>query len=162
MRAVDGIHDLGGKQGFGPVEVEENEPVFHEPWERVARALTFATVAQVPNPSTSKFRHAIERMEPGHYLTSSYYEHWLTAAATLAIESGLVTEQELEQRAGGPFPISGPVHEGDVQAPAPHQVRFNLGDRVRVRNLHRPGHTRCPGYIRGKVGVITRLDGERN
>jgi nitrile hydratase subunit beta len=159
---VDGVHDLGGRQGFGPVEVEVDEPVFHEPWEKTARGITFATVAQVPNPSTAKFRHAIERMEPAHYLTSSYYEHWLTAAATLAVESGLLTQEELEARAGGPFPISGPVHAGELDVPCPHASRFKVGDRVRVRNLHPPGHTRCPGYIRGKVGIVTRHDGEWN
>ena len=106
---MDGVHDLGGRQGFGPVVVEQDEPVFHADWERVARAVTFATVANVDNPSTSKFRHAIERMAPAHYLSSSYYEHWLTAAATLAIEAGLVTPGELEARAGAPGSRSAPI-----------------------------------------------------
>jgi nitrile hydratase subunit beta len=136
--------------------------VFHEPWERTARGLTFATVANVPDPSTSKFRHAIERMEPAHYLASSYYEHWLTAAATLAVEAGLVSKVELEERAGGPFPLSGPAHAGEVEVSPAGHARFKVGDRVRVRNFHPPGHTRCPGYIRGHFGTITRLDGEWN
>jgi nitrile hydratase len=160
MRSVDGIHDLGGRQGFGPVEVERDEPVFHEDWERTARGLTFATVATVPNPSTSKFRHAIERMEPAHYLSSSYYEHWVTAAATLAVESGLVARDELEHRAGGVFPISQPELTSDVDVPMSQGTRFNVGDHVRVRNFHPAGHTRCPGYIRGKVGTVTRTDGD--
>ncbi len=160
MRSVDGIHDLGGKQGFGPVEVEPDEPVFHEDWERKARGLTFATLANVPNPSTSKFRHAIERMEPAHYLSSSYYEHWVTAAGTLAVEAGLVTKQDLERRAQGAFPLSAPVDAGAVKVPPIGRTRFKVGDRVRVRNFHPSGHTRCPGYIRGKVGTVTRLDGE--
>src|SRR5438445_748475 len=83
-----------------------------------------------------------------HYLSSSYYEHWFTGAATLAVEGGLVTRQELEERAGGPFPLSGPVHAGEVHVPPPHQAHFAVGDAVRVRNMHRPGHTRCPGYVR--------------
>jgi len=159
---VDGIHDLGGRQGFGPVAVEENEPVFHAPWERVARAVTYAAIGNAPNASTSLFRHAIERMEPAHYLSSPYYEHWLTAAATLAVEAGLVTRDELEERAGWPFPLSGPVGAGEVEIPPAHVGRFGVGDRVRVRNLHSPGHTRCPGYVRGKVGIVTRVDGEWN
>jgi nitrile hydratase beta subunit len=162
MRGVDGIHDLGGRQGFGPVVVEEDEPVFHEDWERRARALTFGCVMQIENPSTSKFRHAIERMEPGHYLTSSYYEHWVTAAATLAVQNNLVTTEELQERAGGAFPLSQPELPHDVDVPEQGRSRFNVGDRVRVRNIHPPGHTRCPGYIRGKVGVVTRTDGEWN
>jgi nitrile hydratase len=157
---VDGVHDLGGLQGFGAVEIETGEPVFHASWEPVARAATFVAVSHTPNATTSLFRHAIERMEPWHYLSSSYYEHWLTAAATLAVESGLVSHEELEERAGGAFPLSQPVSAGEIQIPPAHAARFVIGDNVRVRNMHPPGHTRCPRYVRGKVGVITRLDGE--
>jgi nitrile hydratase len=159
---VDGIHDLGGRQGFGPVVVEHDEPTFHAPWERHARAITYAAIGNAPNASTSLFRHAIERMEPVHYLSSTYYEHWVTAAASLSVEAGLVTRAELEERAGGPFPLSGPVHAEDVEIPTAHGAHFHAGDRVRVRNIHPTGHTRCPGYVRGKVGVVTRLDGEWN
>jgi hypothetical protein len=31
---VDGVHDLGGLDGFGPVEHEDAEPLFQEDWER--------------------------------------------------------------------------------------------------------------------------------
>src|SRR5437016_3470288 len=97
---VDGIHDLGGMQGFGAVDHSPAEPVFHEPWEGRARALMELVLGAV-RPGGGEFRHAIERMSPGHYLTSSYYEHWLTAAATLAVEHGLFTREDLEARAGG-------------------------------------------------------------
>jgi nitrile hydratase subunit beta len=157
---VDGIHDLGGMQGFGPVAHSPAEPAFADRWEAVARAL-LAVVAGAVQASGGEFRHAIERMEPGHYLTSSYYEHWLTAAATLAVEHGLVTRAELERRAGGRFPLSGPVLAPAVADAGPDvgQARFGVGDRVRVREWHPPGHTRCPGYVRGKCGVVVRLDG---
>lgn len=156
---MDGIHDLGGRQGFGAVVVEENEPVFHERWEALARALLQVVAANVPNPNSGAFRHAIERMDPAHYLNSSYYEHWLTAASTMAVESGLVAREELEARAGGPYPLSHPVTAESVTDPPPGRSRFAVGDRVRVREWHPRGHTRCPGYIRGHVGVITRTDG---
>ena len=157
---MDGIHDLGGMQGFGEVGYSSAEPVFRHRWEAMARAL-LVVVAGAGGASGGEFRHSIERMEPGHYLTSSYYEHWLTAAATLAVEHGLVTHAELEARAGGRFPLSGPVLAlpvadagPDVDAP-----RFAVGDHVRVREWHPPGHTRCPGYVRGKTGTVVRLDG---
>ena len=157
---MDGIHDLGGMQGFGPVAHSPAEPVFHEPWEGRARAL-LEVVAGAVQPNGGEFRHAIERMAPGHYLTSSYYEHWLTAAATLAVEHGLVTQAELDARAGGGFPLSGPVHAPPVAEAGSEasEPRFAVGDRVRVREWHPPGHTRCPRYIRGKEGVVVRLDG---
>ena len=157
---VDGIHDLGGMQGFGPVGHSPAEPVFHEQWEARARALMEVVLGAI-GPTGGEFRHAIERMDPGHYLTSSYYEHWLTAVATLAVEHGLFTREDLEARAGGGFPLSGPVLTPPVTEPGADitRPRFGVGDRVRVREWHPPGHTRCPRYIRGKTGVVVRLDG---
>jgi nitrile hydratase subunit beta len=157
---VDGIHDLGGMQGFGAVDHSPSEPVFHEPWEPAARAL-MSVVAGAVKPSGGEFRHSIERMDPGHYLTSSYYEHWLTAAATLAVEHGLVTHSDLEARAGGRFPLSGPVLGAPIvdAGPGVSTAPFSVGDRVRVRDRHPPGHTRCPGYVRGKTGTVVRVDG---
>src|SRR5258708_14770663 len=157
---VDGIHDLGGMQGFGAVGTSPAEPAFQPQWQAVARAL-MSVVAGAVEASGGEFRHSIERMEPCHYLTSSYYERWLTAAATLAVEHELVTLADLEQRAGGRFPLSGPVLAppivdagADVREP-----RFEVGDRVLVREWHPPGHTRCPRYVRGKAGGVVRLDG---
>lgn len=157
---MDGVHDLGGMQGFGPVRHSPSEPVFHTGWEAVARAL-MGLVAGTVEASGGEFRHAIERMDPGHYLTSSYYEHWLTAAATLAVEHGLVTQEELAGRAGGEFPLSGPVLALPVTDAGPDrsEPRFAPGDRVRVADWHPAGHTRCPRYVRGRTGTIVRLDG---
>ena len=157
---VDGIHDLGGMQGFGAVVHSPAEPAFHYRWEAVARALLMV-VAGAVSASGGEFRHAIERMEPGHYLTSSYYEHWLTGAATLAVEHGLLTRSELEARAGGRFPLSGPVLAPPVFDAGPDvgTPRFSAGERVRVRQWHPPGHTRCPRYVRGRTGVVARVDG---
>src|SRR5260370_20583518 len=99
------MHDVGGRQGFGTVAHSPAEPAFAYRWEAVARALLMV-VAGVVQASGGEFRHSIERMEPGHYLTSSYYEHWLTAAATLAVWPGLASPAELWERAGWPVPLS--------------------------------------------------------
>src|ERR1700730_3901801 len=123
---VDGIHDLGGMQGLGPVVHSPAEPVFHDRWQAVARAL-MAIVAGAAEVSGGEFRHSIERIEPGHYLTSGYYEHWLTAAATLAVEHGLVTRSELEARAGGGVPLSGPGLAPPVVADGPAVGHPRLG-----------------------------------
>jgi len=93
---VNGIHDLGGMHGNGPVEIEPDEPVFHHDWERRTFALFIATSALGLN--VDEFRHAIERMDPAEYLRSSYYEHWLHAEETLLVEKGLVSAAELEAR----------------------------------------------------------------
>jgi len=157
---VDGIHDLGGMQGFGPVDHSPAEPAFQHRWEAAARALLMV-VAGAVQASGGEFRHSIERMVPGHYLAAGYYERWLTAAATLAAEHGLVTSSELDARAGGRFPLSGPVLAPPVLDAGPDvsEPRFGAGDQVRVREWHPAGHTRCPRYVRGKPGVVLRIDG---
>ena len=121
----------------------------------------FWVVEDAVDATGGELRHSIERMNPGHYLTASYYEHWLTGAATLAVEHGLVTRSELEARAGGRFPLSGPVLAPLVGGADPDvdEPRFGPGDRVRVREWHPPGHTRCPRYVRGKTGLVVRVDG---
>jgi nitrile hydratase beta subunit len=154
---VELAHDLGGRDGLGAPEVETDEPVFHAPWERAARALVYAAMASHPNPTTSAFRHAIERMDREHYLTSSYYEHWLTAAATVAVESGVVERAELEAAAGGRFPLSRPSVEPHVEGSGAQ--RFAVSDRVRVVAAAHGGHSRCPGYVRGRAGIVVRVDG---
>jgi nitrile hydratase subunit beta len=157
---MDGIHDLGGMQGLAAVDHSPAEPAFHDRWEAAARAL-MRIVSGAVGASGGEFRHSIERMDPGHYLTSSYYEHWLTGAATMAVEHGLVSHSDLEARAGGRFPLSGPVLAPAVIDAGPDVAvpRFGVGEHVRVRDWHPPGHTRCPRYVRGKEGVVVRVDG---
>jgi nitrile hydratase len=157
---MDGIHDLGGLEGFGPVEVDPAEPVFHFPWERRALAVTMGTfVAGLSNGG--QFRHSIERMDPVHYLSSRYYEHWTTAVATRAVEEGIVALADLEAAAGGRFPLARPVHPdagGEAGSGGARPARFAVGDRVRVRVWSPRGHTRCPRYVRGRAGEVVRVD----
>ena len=148
---MDGIHDLGGRQGFGRIRYTRNASPFHADWEVRANSLyVFAVRRGIFN--MDEYRHAIERMDPRHYLAASYYERSLTSLATLLVEKGVVTHDELTQRAGGRFPLSAPAAGGRTNA-APRE-RFAPGDRVRVRDDHVPGHVRMPGYIRGKTGVV--------
>ena len=157
---MDGAHDLGGRQGFGPVVIEPYERHYHARWEAATRLLFRVILPRhLPNGSDGALRHAIERMDAVRYLTSSYYERWVTAAATIAVEAGILTHAELEERAGGPYPLSEPVTAETITDPPAGRARFTVGDRVRVRGSHPRGHTRCPWYIRGHVGVVTRCDG---
>jgi nitrile hydratase subunit beta len=157
---MDGVHDLGGMIGFGPVEREVDEPVFHEPWEgRVFGMTSAALMAGLMN--TPEFRHAIERMDPRHYLGSGYYEHWLTAVITLLVEGGTIDAGELGPRLGE-VPLSRPVHAEPVLFGGPPAARFALGERVRVIDRHPTGHTRCPDYTRGHRGLVVRVDPPSN
>lgn len=152
------MHDLGGVQGFGPVEVEADEPVFHADWERRAFRLTAGVMMQ--GHLNGRFRHVIERMDPAWYLASPYYEHWLTAAATGLVEAGAITQEELDAKLGTPFAISRPVRAPRLTDPGPSRTehRFVVGDAVRVRDWHPFGHTRAPRYVQGKRGTVVRLD----
>ena len=155
---MDGIHDLGGMSGFGAVEIERDEPSFHERWEGRAFALNNLGVRVLQAYNVHEYLHAVERMEPAHYLAASYYERWLTGVATLFVEKGVVTREELEARAGGRFPLSRPAAEVKaVAVSAPVAPRFAAGDSVVVRDMRPAGHTRVPRYVRGKRGVVVRL-----
>jgi len=94
---MNGIHDLGGKHGYGPVLPEEAEPVFQEAWEGRAFAL-FASTFVFAGYTVDEFRHAIEKMPPAHYLDSSYYEHWLVAFEEVLARRGIVSREDLDAR----------------------------------------------------------------
>jgi len=148
---MDGIHDLGGKQGFGKVRYAPMAQAFHEAWEKRVNAM-YGLAVRSGVFNMDEYRHAIERMEPRHYLSASYYERSLTGLATLCVEKGLVTREELERRAHGSFPLSLPGAAGRSNAAA--RKRFKAGDRVKVKADFVPGHVRMPAYIRGKSGVV--------
>ncbi|MGE0421555.1 MAG: nitrile hydratase subunit beta [Reyranellaceae bacterium] len=148
---MDGIHDMGGRQGFGRVRYALKAQTFHEPWEKRVNAL-YSLAVKLGIFNMDEYRHAIERMEPRHYLSASYYERSLTSLATLCVEKGILTEEELERRAQGQFPLAMPSAPGRGNVET--RPTLKPGDTVRVRDDHVPGHVRMPGYIRGKTGVV--------
>jgi nitrile hydratase len=151
---VNGIHDMGGMDGFGPVVVEKDEPVFHHRWEGSVRAIMRQTVGRFYN--LDEFRNVVERMPPEEYLRASYYERWLHALETLMVQRGVITLEELRSgRANGPSIAANIKHE-----PRPELIaRFSSGDNVVTRNLNPTGHTRLPRYARGKRGVVRTVNG---
>jgi nitrile hydratase subunit beta len=164
IAAMNGVHDMGGMDGFGPVVPEQNEPVFHADWERRMYALANLAMraAQI---NVDEFRHAIERIPPARYLASSYYERWLAAVETLLVERGVVTREELlakESSSIDPALIAncvaarGPAPVKEKPGAKPPRARYAIGDRVHARNLNPSGHTRLPRYVRGKAGVVAR------
>ena len=148
---MDGIHDLGGRQGFGPVRHVPDAPAFHAEWEKRINAL-YGLAVRRGLFNMDEYRHAIERMEPRHYLSASYYERTLTSLATLCVEKGVVTREELEALADGAFPLALPAAPGRSNRDG--RPKLAIGDAVRVRVEHVPGHVRLPAYIRGKRGVV--------
>src|SRR3954451_5385630 len=117
---MDGVHDTGGRQGFGRIRFTRDATAFHEPWEVRANSLyAFAVRRGVFN--MDEYRHAIERMDPRHYMAASYYERSLTSLATLLVEKGVVTREELEARAGGQIPLALPSARGRGNASERHK-----------------------------------------
>jgi nitrile hydratase len=167
---MNGVHDMGGMQGFGPILLEVDEPVFHADWERRAFALTVA-MGFTGEWTIDMGRHARENRHPADYLTKTYYELWLSGLARLLAERGLVGEDEIA--AGHALHSGRPVKQvlknTDVESvlargtryerPAPEPARFAVGDRVRARSRNPEGHTRLPRYVRGHVGRIERING---
>ena len=166
---MNGAHDLGGMHGFGHVEIERGEPVFHHEWERRAFAMTMAS-GFLGLWNIDQSRYAREQMPPAEYLATSYYEHWLYGLQKLLHDRGLVTRDEvaarLIDRMGSAKPVAGArvLKAVDVDAAlrnsrtskADEDVapRYKMGDHVMTRNINPIGHTRLPRYARGKRGVV--------
>jgi nitrile hydratase subunit beta len=173
---VNGVHDLGGTDGLGPVVAEANEPVFHSDWERAAFAM-FAFPFRAGFFNVDQFRYGIEQMHPAEYLASRYYEHWLHTAEHYAVKGGAVDPDELEERTryylehpDEPLPNRqdpelvafadlAVKHGAPARRESDAAPKFSIGDQVRVKDDSPFGHTRRARYIRGKTGVVERAHG---
>jgi nitrile hydratase subunit beta len=167
---MNGVHDMGGMHGFGPVRPEPHEPLFHEPWEARVLALNLA-IGRIGGWNIDRSRHARESLPPATYLASSYYEIWLRGLENLLVKHGLVGTDEMAAgkmihlpppgktaitvdqmveglRKGGPC-------DREVHTPA----MFEVGQMVRAKNINPSGHTRLPRYTRGKIGEIELVHG---
>ena len=172
---MNGVHDMGGMHGFGRVQREEDEPVFHQPWEGRVYGMTRSHTARAGFD-----RFALERMEPSRYLAASYYERWLVRFESVLVEKGVLTQQELDDKQAyyaahpdDPVPRREDVERcrevlANVREPKSpvreidDPPRFQIGDVVRTRDVHPTGHTRLPRYARGKRCKVVRYHGWQN
>lgn len=161
---MEGAQDMGGVEGFGPVGIETNEPVFHAEWERRAFAMTLA-MATPGQWNIDMSRFARENRPHADYLSKSYYELWLAGLEQLLAERELVSPAEIE--AGKPLlpvkdvpvltrdKVAGMLRRGGPSEREPKApAKFAIGDRVRTKTFSPPTHTRLPRYVRGRVGII--------
>jgi nitrile hydratase subunit beta len=165
---MNGAHDLGGLDGFGPVLPEADEPVFHADWERRAFAITLAA-GMLGRWNIDMARFAREDTDPLTYLRSTYYEQWLRGLERLLVARGLLDANELAGgKAAGPGALPAVpaarvpallLKGGSARRPDAAPPRFGVGEAVRVKNRHPRGHTRMPRYCRGKLGTIERDHG---
>ena len=168
---MNGVHDMGGMLGMGPVQHENNEPVCHAPWEARTYAITRVLRAGAGRQNLDNSRHQLELLPPAEYLRMTYYERWLTRQINQLVDNGVATREEIES--GTPAPGSPKATPAVPAAMVPALVarrnsarrdarvspRFKVGQRVRARNMHPTGHTRLPRYARGRLGLVVRDHG---
>jgi nitrile hydratase len=157
---MNGIHDMGGMHGFGPVEPEPNEPVFHETWE----GRLFAIRGQLGRFGNIDHRRSlIEQIPPARYLKASYYERWLDSVLPYCEAKGLLSVREIaainrglverEPHVRRDEPAKSRAAAGYAR-PIDSAPLFAVGETVRARNIQPQSHTRLPRYARGKCGVV--------
>jgi nitrile hydratase beta subunit len=166
---MNGVHDMGGMQGFGKVEPEPGEPVFHAPWEGRVLAMHRAMgYVGLWNIDINRFTR--ETMPPQVYLASSYYKKWAISLEELCVKYGLVGADELAagRALHPPAPVKRRLTAADApkvlsrasfERPAPAPARFKAGDPVRTKKINPPTPTRLPSYARGRCGIVECIRG---
>jgi nitrile hydratase subunit beta len=166
---TNSIHDMGGMHGFGPVEPELNEPVFHSEWEKRVLAMQRAMGA-TGLWTIDGGRASLEHLPPIAYLDASYYKRWFLGLEQRVVAHGLVGEDEIAAgrslrpgiRLNRKMTLGDamkPPLRGKFERPGPGPARFKPGDSVRTRNINPTTHTRLPRYARGKLGAIEAVRG---
>jgi nitrile hydratase len=166
---MNGVHDMGGMDGFGTVNPEPNEPVFHQRWEGRVMALSRA-IRALGVWNIDWDRYGIELLAPHVYLASSYYKRWFLRTVQLLVQRGIIQVDEMAAGhalrpgigLGRTFTLADlerVMRRGSYGRPSPAPARFKIGDRVRAKNIHPRTHTRLPRYARGHVGIVERAHG---
>ncbi len=167
---MNGVHDMGGMHGMGPVQPEQDEPVFHHRWEGRVFALARA-MSRFGRWNIDAQRYQRELIPAAEQLRMSYYERWLEALSKLLVRHAFLSAEELAsgRSASGTSKPTPALPADKVSAfiaagsPASRKTgqppRFQPGQRVRARKLNPTGHTRLPRYVRGKTGIVDRVRG---
>ena len=170
---MDGIHDLGGKQGYGPIDTDDGETPFHHDWE--GREWGIAQCARTPNITIDWWRHCRELIMPGDYLERPYFDSWAQTDFSTYIEAGWMTLQDIDKAASGasPAPVDDAppaltleqvlaedrAHAFRFDAEIDAEPAFAVGQAVITASHGNAGHTRLPQYARGRRGVIEACHG---
>jgi nitrile hydratase len=167
---MNGVHDMGGMQGYGPVIVEENEPLFHHAWESRALAIVLAMGA-AGKWNIDWSRSVRESIPPALYLSVSYYQIWFEGLERLLMQAGLVEPQEIHSAKALVPPgegvrkllkenVAAILNKGGPTERETHtSAQFSVGQTVRTRQMNPSTHTRLPHYCRDKLGVVTAIHG---
>ena len=170
---MDGIHDLGGKQGYGPIDLEAEDEIFHEDWE--GREWGISRCARTPGITIDWWRHCRELIMPMDYLERPYFDSWAQTDFATYIEAGWITLEEVDTGKSLAMNID---HGEPPAARSLQQVldddrarairfdaeidtppTFSVGQRVLTVKHGHTGHTRLPQYARGRIGTIHAYNG---
>lgn len=168
---MDNIHDLGGMHGFGPVPIESESYTFKHEWQRRAFGLTQALAGNTPF-CADMHRFKIEQLSAIDYLQMDYFEKWTVATTELMKDAGLVDIDELmtgvkrfkvdlkKHPAVSPDDLVNAMKTGgDYTFPEDSRVAaFQVNDTVRVLSNCPGGHTRVPRYVRGRTGMVCKVE----
>ncbi len=161
---MDGIHDLGGKQGFGPVRQQRDFIPFETPWEARMWALSFYVGSS--DLTIDRFRHLIELLDPVDYLTHTYFDKWYFSVVTDMVASGSFRDEELKSgRASVAAPPPASLSLAEVLEAVRGYSRsfkreiddapiYSVGQIVRTQKYGISGHTRLPAYARNRQGHV--------
>ncbi len=167
---MNGVHDMGGMDGFGKVEVETNEPTFHHSWEGRVMAMSRAIGAN-GGINIDMQRFSRESLAPVTYLASSYYRKWFLALQQSMLDRKMIGADEVAAghslRSSPPLPrgafslkdVVRVTTRGNFQREVSTSPIFKPGDTVRAKNINPVTHTRLPRYVRGHVGTVERING---
>ena len=174
---MNGIHDMGGLHGFGPLDIENNEAVFHSEWE--SRVFCITQIIDTTGIwNLDETRHEIELMDTANYITAGYYGRWLFALESILDRKDVIKRAEVERRIdeirqdvrhfslpdyperNWPLAEEDKIRWGAWRKEATVDSIFAVGNQVRVRNIHPPGHTRVTAYTRGKIGIVTIVNAQ--
>ena len=167
---MDGIHDLGGKLGYGPVDVNEPDEPYHAKYE--GRMWAISRTAKAPGVTIDWWRHIRELVAPEDYLNRSYFDSWAQTHMASMIDAGVFTFDELASGTSETAPLGqveslsydGVLEQNEAMAfrfdkPAGSKPKYAVGQSVVTNATGHMGHTRLPEYARGKRGVVLSYRG---
>ncbi|WP_407492067.1 nitrile hydratase subunit beta [Pseudooceanicola sp. MF1-13] len=166
---MNGPQDIGGRDGFGPIDPDPNEPLFHADWERRALAMVVAA-GGAGQWTIDESRFARENRNPAEYYGLSYYQLWLRGLEQLLQTKGLASAEEIASGQSQTDPVATPLAADQVRPalmrgasydrdPKGATPLFALGQSVTTRNLQPRGHIRMPAYVRNRTGRVTAIHG---
>lgn len=165
---MDGIHDLGGKLGYGAVDVNEPEQPFHNDYD--GRMWAISRTARPTGIGIDWWRHVRELIARDDYLNRSYFDSWAQTEMAALVDAGVCTLEELLDgcKASGDMPQALTYVEilaenarkaANFGRPVSTKPLFSVGANVVTDMQGHRGHTRLPEYARGKPGRVIKHHG---